>query len=386
MNTGQGVSCKAAHDGMAALELNAREGLPKGQLGGLIMEQTSLMVERFLNYLKFERRFSEHTAKCYGADLAQFGVFLSGRSRDHGHDSQQGETPASFGTYGDGAATALATETSLSLDQMLLAVDVDEARAYLALLNEKAYSKATIARKLATLRSFYKYLVKAGHVAANPMIPIRTPKQDKKLPRFLEYEEVQRLLETPGTETWLGARDRAMFETLYSTGMRVSELVALNLDDVDFLSEVVHVRGKGKKERVAPISSSALQVIQKYIEFRTKRAQGNGNFDARVLFVNKHGKRLSTRSVRRKMDKYLKVAGLDPGISPHTLRHSFATHMLNNGADLRSVQELLGHQSLSTTQVYTHLTTRRLKDVYDGAHPREQMGSPTNDAPRDDEP
>jgi integrase/recombinase XerC len=168
--------------------------------------------------------------------------------------------------------------------------------------------------------------------------------------------------------------------------MRVSELVSLNLDDVDFLSEVVHIRGKGKKERIAPISSSALQVIQRYIEFRNKRAQGNGNFDSRVLFVNKHGKRLSTRSVRRKMDKYLKSAGLDPAISPHTLRHSFATHMLNNGADLRSVQELLGHQSLSTTQVYTHLTTKKLKSVYDEAHPREEMGNPTNTGGQDVNP
>jgi integrase/recombinase XerC len=202
---------------------------------------------------------------------------------------------------------------------------------------------------------------------------VRTPKQDKKLPRFLEYEEVKRLLETPPTETWLGARDRAILETLYSTGIRVSELVALNMDDIDFLGEVVHIRGKGKKERITPISSSALQAIQHYMEFRNKRAQNNANFDSKVLFVNKHGHRLSTRSVRRKMDKYLKMAGLDPAISPHTLRHSFATHMLNNGADLRSVQELLGHQSLSTTQVYTHLTTRKLKEVYDNAHPREHM-------------
>jgi integrase/recombinase XerC len=185
-------------------------------------------------------------------------------------------------------------------------------------------------------------------------------------------------LETPPTDSWLGSRDRAILETLYSTGIRVSELVALNMDDIDFLSEVIHIRGKGKKERITPISSSALQAIQHYMEYRNKRAQNNSHFDARVLFVNKHGQRLSTRSVRRKMDKYLKIAGLDPAISPHTLRHSFATHMLNNGADLRSVQELLGHQSLSTTQVYTHLTTRKLKEVYEDSHPRESMEeSPT---------
>jgi integrase/recombinase XerC len=278
---------------------------------------------------------------------------------------------------GFGGDTAVATEVEVSLDQMLLALTVDQARAYLAHLTEKGYSKATIARKLATLRSFYKYLVKSGQVPSSPMAAIRTPKQEKRLPRFLEYEEVKRLLEAPDTNTWLGARDRAMFETLYSTGMRVSELVALNIDDIDFLGEVVHIRGKGKKERVTPISTSALQMIQRYLEFRNKRAQNYGGFDNKVLFVNKHGKRLSTRSVRRKMDKYLRMVGLDPGISPHTLRHSFATHMLNNGADLRSLQELLGHQSLSTTQIYTHLTTRRLKEVYDSAHPRQQSDDPT---------
>jgi integrase/recombinase XerC len=243
----------------------------------------------------------------------------------------------------------------------------------MAVLNDKQYSKSTTARKLATLRSFYKFLVKRGHLSTNPVMAVRTPKQEKKLPKFLEYEQVKKLIETPPTDNWLGARDRAIMETLYSTGVRVSELVGLNIDDVDFLSEVLHIRGKGKKERLTPIGSSALQAIQHYMEFRNKRAQSNGNFDSKVLFVNKHGKRLSTRSVRRKMDKYLKIAGLDPSISPHTLRHSFATHMLNNGADLRSVQELLGHQSLSTTQIYTHLTTKKLKEVYDSAHPRDEQ-------------
>jgi len=270
-----------------------------------------------------------------------------------------------------GPATAVVTQPKTGLDQLLLSVEVNTVRAYLAFLNEKQYSKATIARKLATLRSFYKFLVKRERLSSNPVISVRTPKQDKKLPRFLEYEEVKRLLETPPMDTWLGARDRAILETLYSTGVRVSELVALNMEDIDFLGEVVRVRGKGKKERISPIGSSALQVIQHYMEFRNKRAQSNTNFDSKVLFVNKHGSRLSTRSVRRKMDKYLKMAGLDPLISPHTLRHSFATHMLNSGADLRSVQELLGHQSLSTTQIYTHLTTSRIKEIYENAHPRE---------------
>ncbi len=335
------------------------------------MMEESKIIQKFLDYLKFERRFSEHTAKCYGADLTQFGDFLCGV--DEGSSEESNEV--SFGHH-EGTATAVATKVHVNIDQMLLKTGTDSVRAYLAYLNEKQYSRATIARKLATLRSFYKFLVKRNHMSTNPVTAVRTPKQDKKLPRFLEYEEVKRLLETPPMNTWLGARDRAIMETLYSTGIRVSELVALNMEDIDFLGEVVHIRGKGKKERIAPIGASALQTIQHYMEFRNKRAQNNNNFDTKVLFVNKHGRRLSTRSVRRKMDKYLKMAGLDPAISPHTLRHSFATHMLNNGADLRSVQELLGHQSLSTTQVYTHLTTTRLKEVYENAHPRNEGHDP----------
>jgi integrase/recombinase XerC len=325
--------------------------------------ENCVIIHEFLDYLNFEKHFSEHTAKCYNADLVQFCQYLSG---EHGHSSEDWSANSR-------SAGSVATQTETNIEQLLLSITTDSVRAYMAGLNEKQYSKSTTARKLATLRSFYKFLVKRGHLSANPVMAVRTPKQDKKLPKFLEYDQVKKLLETPPTDNWLGARDRAIMETLYSTGVRVSELVALNIEDVDFLGEVMHVRGKGKKERLTPIGSSALQAIQHYMEFRNKRAQGNGNFDSKVLFVNKHGKRLSTRSVRRKMDKYLKIAGLDPTISPHTLRHSFATHMLNNGADLRSVQELLGHQSLSTTQIYTHLTTKKLKEVYDNAHPRDEQ-------------
>jgi integrase/recombinase XerC len=274
---------------------------------------------------------------------------------------------------GDHGGTATAVQTEQKVDQMLLAADVNSIRSYMASLNEHQYSKSTLARKLATLRSFYKFLVKRHYLANNPVSTIKTPKQEKKLPKFLEYEQIQKLLDTPPANCWLGARDRAMLETMYSTGMRVSELVALNLDDVDFLSEVLHIRGKGKKERICPIGSRALQAIQHYLEYRNRRMECDPAFDSKVLFANKHGKRLSTRSVRRKMDKYLIEAGLDPAISPHTLRHSFATHMLNNGADLRSVQELLGHQSLSTTQIYTHVTTSRMKEQYHNAHPRETI-------------
>lgn len=331
--------------------------------------ENSGVIQEFINYLKFEKHFSSHTAKCYGADLEQFAGFVTQQST--------GETtgcPAAGGNPWEGstAATATATQVQVNLDELLLSVDVNSIRRFMADLGQHQYSKSTTARKLATLRSFYKFLVKRNYLSSNPVTTIKTPKQEKKLPKFLEYEQVMRLLNTPPANTWLGARDRAILEVLYSTGMRVSELVGLNMDDVDFLSEVIHIRGKGKKERLCPIGSSALQSIQNYIEFRNRRMASDSAFDSKVLFANKHGKRLSTRSVRRKMDKYLIESGLDPSISPHTLRHSFATHMLNNGADLRSVQELLGHQSLSTTQIYTHVTTSRMNEQYQKAHPMEQ--------------
>lgn len=331
----------------------------------------STIIQNFINYLKFEKHFSEHTAKCYRADLEQYVGFLSGQEANRTHDEDASDNP-----WESPSATATATQTAtkaqVSIDTLLIHADVNTIRRYMADLSQNQYSKSTTARKLATLRSFYKFLVKRDIVSSNPVVSIKTPKQDKKLPKFLEYEQVVRLLNTPPANTWLGARDRAMLEVMYSTGMRVSELVSLNMEDVDFLSEVIHIRGKGKKERLCPIGSSALQSIQNYIEFRNRRMANDSNFDSRVLFANKHGKRLSTRSVRRKMDKYLVEAGLDPAISPHTLRHSFATHMLNNGADLRSVQELLGHQSLSTTQIYTHVTTSRMNEQYKSAHPLEQ--------------
>jgi len=289
---------------------------------------------------------------------------------------------------GDTSMTvAVAAKPLVEPQGLILQVDVSVLRAFLAYLNDLNYSKTTSARKLATLRSFYKFLVRRGQIETSPVTAIRTPKQDKRLPpvtairtpkqdkrlpRCLEPEQVAVLLNCPDTTNILGARDQAILETLYSSGLRVSELVGLNLTDIDFLGEVLHVRGKGKKERLSPIGSSALQSIQRYLTFRDadKRKE---SFDQQALFVNKHGQRLSTRSVRRKLDKYLSKTGLDPRISPHTLRHSFATHMLNNGAELRVVQELLGHRSMSTTQIYTHLTTNKMKSVYDSAHPRSQQ-------------
>ncbi len=294
-------------------------------------------MEEFLGHLRYEQNASRHTISSYRRDLNQLAAFLAER------------------------------------ETRLRKIDHVAIRAFLAHLHERGLKKSSLARKLAAVRSFFQFCLKKGWVDDNVAKIVSTPKQERHVPSFLSEDEMAQFLDLPSSGSPLDLRDKALLELLYATGIRVSELVALNMDDIDFLSEVIHIRGKGKKERITPISSSALQAIQHYMEFRNKRAENNSHFDSRVLFANKHGQRLSTRSVRRKMDKYLKMAGLDPAISPHTLRHSFATHMLNNGADLRSVQELLGHQSLSTTQVYTHLTTKKLKEVYEGAHPRENM-------------
>ena len=343
----------------------------------------SPLIDEFLNYLKFERHFSPHTAKCYAADLAQFCSFLTGGRGPTGTRpggaappaTEAGGRPWPAGGPGGGASaegalprtTAVMVETDLR--QKLCEVDTPKVKEFLAYLGTQNYSKSTIARKLATLRSFYKFCLRRSYVDNHPLATIRTPKQDKRLPKFLELDQINRLLASPDQTTLLGARDRAIFEVLFSTGVRVSELVDLNFADVDAAGQTIRIRGKGKKQRTVPIGPTAIAAIQKYLELRRADPRA-ATFDQEALFANKHGQRLSTRSVRRKLDKYLAECGLDPSISPHTLRHSFATHMLNNGADLRSVQELLGHQSLSTTQVYTHLTTPRLKAVYDEAHPR----------------
>lgn len=310
------------------------------------------LVRQFLDYLKLERHFSDYTVKSYGADLQQFGQYLAG---EIGHGVGNVAPPQKL--------------TAAQIDEKKIKCEPTTVREFLTYLYAQNYTKSTTARKLATLRSFYKFLIRRGQVSASPLVTIRTPKQDKRLPKCLDLEQVQKLLDAPGDGDILAARDRAMLEILYSSGIRVSELVELEMQDLDLVEGVLRVRGKGRKDRLTPIGSQAIKALQKYFEMRATEPRCNGPYAARV-FLNKHGEPLSTRSVRRKLDKYLVQAGLDPGISPHTLRHSFATHLLNNGADLRSVQELLGHQSLSTTQVYTHLTTARMKEAYNTAHPR----------------
>lgn len=243
-------------------------------------------------------------------------------------------------------------------------------RKFLAFLRTRGYSKRTIARKLASLRSFYKFLCQREIVEHNPAKAVRTPRHEKKLPHFLNINEIESLLNTPEGKTPSELRDKAILETLYSSGIRVSELVGLNNEDVDLAARVIKVRGKGKKERLAPIGSFAINAIQLYINARTQLKQSALGGQNNALFLNKYGGRLTTRSIARILEKYLKIAGLHQDASPHSLRHSFATHLLDKGADLRAVQELLGHAHLSTTQIYTHVTTERLKQVYNNAHPR----------------
>ena len=310
------------------------------------------LVRQFLDYLRLEKHFSDYTIRSYGADLQQYGQYLAG-------------------DIGPGSAEAgRVTVDAATVDQRKLKCEAATIREFLNYLYGQNYTKSTTARKLATLRSFYKFLIRRGQVTANPLSTIRTPKQEKRLPKCLDLEQVQKLLDAPGDGDILAARDKAMLEVLYSSGIRVSELVELEMQDMDLNEGILRVRGKGRKDRLTPIGSQAIKAIQRYLELRAADSKCQQGRSAARVFLNKHGESLSTRSVRRKLDKYLVEAGLDPGISPHTLRHSFATHLLNNGADLRSVQELLGHQSLSTTQIYTHLTTSRMKEVYDSAHPR----------------
>jgi len=251
-------------------------------------------------------------------------------------------------------------------------IDPSIMRKYIVYLKKCNYSVRSICRKISTIRSFFKFLSREGMVDINPTINLITPKIVKKLPSFLYLEEINKLIETPSGHTILGIRDRAILELLYGTGMRVGELVNLSIRDIDLYEKTVRVFGKGSKERILPLGNPSIRAVQEYLTSRDifRKNISLDKIDQNALFLNRFGGRLSARSIRRLLIKYMKMADLNKKISPHVLRHSFATHLLGGGADLRSVQELLGHESLSTTQIYTHITKERLKAIYNKSYPR----------------
>lgn len=289
-------------------------------------------IAAFLNHLKSEKQASPHTLRSYEADLLLFERYLS-------EAVGEGTDPTS--------------------------ADPRRLRGYSAWLNGQGYASSTVARRLASLRSFFRYQRRNGVVASDPSGGLRNPRQARRLPRLLRVEEVIGFLDGLDVTTAAGVRDRAMFETLYGGGLRVAELVGLDLLDLDLETGLVRVRGKGRRERLSPIGPMAAQWVGRWLNLREPAA-----VDETAVFLNRFGTRLTTRSVGRLLEGHLVGQGLNPASSPHTLRHSFATHLLDRGADLRSVQELLGHRSLNTTQIYTHVTRERMLDAFQGAHPR----------------
>jgi len=284
----------------------------------------------FITYLRNEREVSPHTERSYLSDLEQFADFLGEKAIDR--------------------------------------VDHQMLRDFLAHLMKLNIKKVSIARKLSAIRAFYKYMNREGILANNPARLVSTPRREKRLPAVLTADDAQRLMEAPQQkkkdDSGTVLRDRAVLETLYSTGIRASELIGMNRDDIDISEGLVRIRGKGKKERIVPIGHRAVAAINAYLGGKT------GDFDDHAIFTGPSGKRLTARTVQRILENYRKKLGIAQKASPHTLRHSFATHLLESGADLRAIQELLGHASLSTTQRYTHLNLDSLMDVYDKAHPR----------------
>ncbi len=292
-------------------------------------------VAGFLQFLQREKGASECTTRSYRADLADLVAFFKGQGRG---------------------------ERDLKL------LGMTEFREYLGHLDQMGLKRSSIARKISCLRSFYAFLQKRNLVVGNPTEHLRTPKKEKRLPDCLDQDEVGNLLTLPDHDVFAGKRDKAMLELLYSSGLRVSELVGMNMAALDEANMIVRVLGKGKKERLTPLGQPAMDAIRDYLAARQERG-----LQGEALFINQRGERITTRSVRRILARYVVVAGIKKKTSPHTLRHSFATHLLDNGADLRSVQELLGHASIATTQVYTHLSAQRLKTAYEKAHPHEKI-------------
>jgi len=299
-------------------------------------------ITRFLRYLEVERDASQLTVKSYREDLAALTDYLV---------------------------------EVFQHAPLVREVSTLDLRGYVSAVNKAGYAKSTVARRMASMRSFFRFAQREGLIDHNPAKPLRNPRRNRPLPHFLSTRELKRLLAAPPHHEPLGVRDRAILETMYSAGLRVSETVGVNDGDLDFGQGLVRVRGKGRKERLAPLGSYALRALQHWRELRELSPRGPSGREAPV-FVNRFGTRLSTRSIARMLEKYLKLTGLDSRTTPHSLRHSFATHLLDHGADIRSVQELLGHKSLATTQIYTHISTANLRKVYERAHPRAQTTHP----------
>ena len=298
------------------------------------------LIEQFLEHLRYERNVSAHTLRNYASDLEQFTQFLA----------PDGKTPL---------------PDVAEIDHLTI-------REWMSSLHTEHKKKSSIARKLAALRTFFQFLVREEVLQLNPAKLVATPKLEKKLPKHLSIEEAIRFIESPDLETDLGKRDRAMLELMYATGVRVAELTTLNIADVDFKNRLIRVTGKRRKQRIVPFGDPAGEAIRDYLGVRDKflfNAPVSKREDE-ALFLNYQGTRITTRSVGRMVEKYIRICAGMHNISPHALRHSFATHLLDSGADLRDIQELLGHARLSTTQVYTHVSMEKLIEVYDKAHPK----------------
>jgi len=289
-------------------------------------------LEQFLNHLRYERNASAHTISAYRSDLSQLAVFLEER------------------------------------ETRLRKIDNVAVRAFLAHLHERGLKKSSLARKLAAVRSFFQFCLRKGWVEDNAAKVVATPKQERHVPSFLSEDEMAEFLNFPSSDKPLDRRDKAILELLYATGIRVSELVGINLEDVNFGERLIRVRGKGKKERLVPFGRKAEQSLAIYLGSRPFILKDR--LSETALFLNCAGERLTARSVERTVAKYIRMTAVRRKISPHSLRHSFASHLLSRGADLRVIQELLGHESLATTQKYTHLNLRQLIDVYKKSHPR----------------
>jgi tyrosine recombinase XerC len=295
-------------------------------------------VERFVLHLSLERNLSDNTISAYENDLKQFIAFLTKQHRGRRPGIKQ-------------------------IDRLAI-------RHFLSSLKARRLKGSTRRRKLAAIRCFMKYLCARESLTVDPSAALRMPRKDSNLPSFLERASAEKLMDLPGTDDFPGARDLAMLELFYSTGIRLSELHGLNVSDMDLFGEAIKVRGKGRKERVVPLGKIAARAVRLYLPFRKSHLERKRRLEEPALFLSRFGRRLSRRGIQKVVRLYLERVCAGKQISPHVLRHTFATHMLDNGADLRAVQELLGHASLSSTQIYTHVTSERLKKVYKQAHPR----------------